>query len=123
MTPTKALEATFGRILIHEQIGDTEFIVLQLAYHVALLVNPTEDAGYDDRYCIHSVEVAAKAIEHFRERGEIWFWQKHHNKRQRVVGEYLYHDNALCIPEYAVRQVPWDADLIRKIGVDACQTH
>ncbi len=102
MSTSCELENVFGRILLHEQVGETEFIVIQLAYHVELLVNPTLNAGYDDRYCIHSVEVAAKAIEKFRECGEIRFWQKHHNKRLRVSGSYLFHDNVLCIPENAI---------------------
>lgn len=113
------LEDVFGTPLLHTQVGDTELIVIQLAYHVALLVNPTADGGYDDRYCIHSVEVAAKSIEHFSRSGEIWFWQKHHNKRLRVVGCHLYHDNVLCVPENAIRQVPWDATQIRCFGIGA----
>lgn len=114
------LEDVFGPLLLHKLTGDTELIVIQLAYHVALLVNPTMDGGYDDRYCIHSVEIAEKAIEHFERSGEIWFWQKHHNERLRVVGHHLYHDNVLCVPENAIRQVPWDADQLRLIGVSAC---
>lgn len=113
------LEDVFGTPLLHKQVGDTELIVIQLAYHVALLVNPTADGGYDERYCIHSVEVAGKAIEHFARSGEIWFWQKHHNKRLRVVGRYLYPDNVLCVPENAIRQMPWDADQISRLGVRA----
>lgn len=114
------LEEVFGRIMLQAQVGETEFIVVPLAYHVALLVNPTKDAGYDDRYCIHSLPVAARAIEKFRECGEVWFWQKHHNKSLRVSGSFVYHDGDLCIPENAIRRVKWDTDQIKKIGVEAC---
>lgn len=122
--PTHDLESAFGPILLREQVGDTDFIVVALLYHVALYVNPTKDAGYDDRYCIHSLPVAARAIQKFRECGEVWYWQKHHNKRLRVSGCYVYRDNELCIPENALKCVEWDADLIRELGVDACsQNH
>ncbi len=114
------LEDAFGHIMLHAQVGEIEFIVVPLAYHVALLVNPTKDAGYDDRYCIHSLPVAACAIEKFRECGEIWFWQKHHNKNLRVSGTFVYRDGELCIPEHAIRSVNWDTDQIKKIGVEAC---
>ncbi len=110
--PTEDLTYAFGRILLRAQAGDTDMIVVGLAYHVALYVNPTKDAGYDDRYCIHSVDVAARAIEHFKTSGEMCFWQKHHNKRLRSSGGFIYHDNDLCIPSNALRAVNWNAELI-----------
>lgn len=108
------LERAFGDLLVDVTVNDTRLIVKQLAYHVALYVNPTGDYGYDDRYCICSKEVALLAIEKFKETGEIWYWQKHHNKNLRCVGNYIYSDNGLCQPEFSLRQVPWNAEDLRK---------
>lgn len=104
----------FGDLLVDVTINDTRLIVKQLAYHVALYVNPTPDYGYDDRYCICSKEVALLAIEKFKETGEIWYWQKHHNKNLRCVGNYIYSADGLCEPEFALRQVSWNAEDLRK---------
>jgi hypothetical protein len=110
----------FGDVLHYDICNDTEFLVVRLCYHVALYVNPTMDGGFDDRYCIHSLPVALKAIEVYPLCGEIWYWQKHHNKRIRVVENLLYRDDDLCIPENAIGTVTWNADDIRKFGVFSC---
>lgn len=108
------LDHAFGDLLVDVVVNGTRLIIKQLAYHVALYVNPTKDYGYDDRYCICSKEVALLAIEKFRETNEVWYWQKHHNKNLRCVGNHIYGDNGLCEPEYALRQVPWNAEDLRK---------
>jgi len=108
------LSSAFGDLLFDETVGDTRLIVKRLAYHVALYVNPTRDYGYDERYCICSKEVALLAIEKFKEVGEIWYWQKHHNKNLRCVENYVYNDTGLCQPEFALYQVPWNAENLRK---------
>lgn len=110
-----SLRDVFGKVLLEKQVGETLLIVVQLAYHVALYVNPTADYGYDDRYCICSIAVAMMTIEHFEKTGEICFWQKHHNRRIRVVGEYLYKDGELCTPENALQKVSWNADQLREL--------
>jgi hypothetical protein len=108
------LTKAFGDLLFDVTVGDTRLIVKRLAYRVAIYVNPTRDYGYDDRYCICSKEVALLAIEKFKEVGEIWYWQKHHNKNLRCVGNYVYHDSGLCVPEFALREVSWNAEDLRK---------
>lgn len=107
------LSGIFGPILRDIEIDEDRLIVVQLAYHVALYVNPTADFGFDDRYCICSLAVADMAIEKYREIKEIWYWQKHHNKNLRSVKGYLYTAENLCLPEYALTSCQWNADQLR----------
>jgi hypothetical protein len=118
---TEILEPIFGQILLRKQVNDVDFIVIGLAYHVALFVNPTSDYGYDDRYCMHSLEVAEIAIDNFEFTNEVWFWQKHHNRGLRVSGDHLFKESDLCIIENSLKKVPWNIEIIRSLGAEGCK--
>lgn len=99
-------------------VGDTNFAIVALLFHVSLYVNPRSfpsgSVTYDDRYCMASPEVAMMAIDQFQVKGEIAFWQKHHNKNLISSGGHIYGPDTPREPKYAIGSCDWDADELRE---------
>lgn len=90
------------------------FTIRKLIAHAALYVDQTTGGDYEDRYCLSNVDLAKRAIEEYATTGEVRYWQKHHNQRLRVVGDLMFHDGELTIPENAIRCVDWNASELKK---------
>ena len=99
-------------------VGDSNFAIVALLFHVSLYVNPRNTPSgsvtYDDRYCMASPEVAMMAIDQFQAKGEIAYWQKHHNKHLISSGGYIYGPDTPREPKYAIKSCDWDADDLRE---------
>ena len=90
------------------------FTIRKLIAHAALYVDHNTSGDYEDRYCLSNVDLAKRAIEEYATTGEVRYWQKHHNQRLRVVGDLMFHDGELTIPENALRCVDWNTAELKK---------
>lgn len=76
-------------------VNDTDFIVMPLAYHLALVLNPTR-TGYEQRYCYENLERITKALREFKEGAELRYWHKDHTKGLSVAcGNLLFKPGTL----------------------------
>lgn len=76
-------------------VNETDFIVLPLMYHFALLVSPTR-TGYDQRYCYANLDLIKAALREFREGSELRYWHKDHTKGLSVAcGNLLFKPGTL----------------------------
>lgn len=105
-------------ILAHGKLNNGDnWAIQKLIYHVALYINPESDGSniwHDERYCYINQATATAAVDHFDESGE-WLWfQKIHHLNQSVNGRYLYQSGILQLPEYAIRELPFDLEDVKK---------
>lgn len=109
----EAFRSIFGATKIL-RIEDTTFIIVELAFHDAIFVEPNINGGFEDRYCMMSMALAERAIEEYRHSGKIRYWQKHHNKGISIAcGSFAFAPGVLHIPENALFEVDWDIDALR----------
>ena len=75
-------------------------------FHYALLVNPNHHS-YDHRYCYKDLALMTKAMDEFKETGRLRYWHKDHTNNISVIGNQLYRQGVLQIPEYSIGEVDW----------------
>tara|TARA_B100000749_G_scaffold280700_1_gene278052 strand:- start:2878 stop:3270 length:393 start_codon:yes stop_codon:yes gene_type:complete len=93
---------------IGEVNGDIVMIYL-LMFHCAVLINPSPIAGYEQRYCYHSPEIALKAIAEYSEAGGWRYWKKDHTANISVaLGNMLFKSGDLQEPDRSIGEVDWD---------------
>ena len=88
-------------------IGDDIYMSHKLMFHYALLVNPNAH-GYEQRYCYKNLALMEKAMSEFKETGKLRYWHKDHSSNVSVVGNKLYKEGVLQIPEYSFGEVDWE---------------
>ena len=107
----ETFEATYGRVLNTGEIA----IIVPLAFHVGMYIDPSFSSDYKDRYCYLNNELAVKALLEYEVTGKMKYWHKHHNKSISIVGSNAYKSGDLEIPSNVIYQVDWNINELEKM--------
>jgi hypothetical protein len=93
---------------------DNEFIIVPLAFHVSLLMNPHASGGQEQRWCYHNVELAKKAFEHYRETEKMCFWKKWHTADISIAcGNLAFNAGVIQVAGQESHAVDWNVDELK----------
>lgn len=109
----KILELYNAEDIFVSESGDI-LIIVRLAFHVAVYLNPDEFYNSEDRYCYLNSELAKKAITEYFSDGVLRYWQKHHNKSISINGNLAYRSGEYQIPSNSLYSVEWNIDELSK---------
>ena len=107
--------ATEYDALWYGSVADQDFIIMPLAFHVALIQNPQPVGGYEERYCFHNKEIALIALEEFKNSGKIKYWKKWHSKDISIAcGNLAFKQGVLHTKGQEAYSVDWNVDDLSK---------
>lgn len=91
-------------------VRGTDFIVMPLLYHYALLVEPNL-TGYEQRYCYANLSLISKALREYDDDGVLKYWHKDHTKGLSVsCGNLLFEPGVLHQKGLEVGEVSWSVE-------------
>jgi hypothetical protein len=98
-----------------QSIDDNDFVIIELAFHVSLLLNPQAAYGYEERYCFYNKELAILSVEEYKKTGEISYWHKWHNKGISIECKSLMFEQGILQKKgNECGKVNWDIDQLKE---------
>lgn len=98
-----------------KHVKDNDFVIVELAFHVGLLLNPQASSGYEERYCFYNSHLAMKAVDEYIDTGEIKYWHKWHNKGISIeCGNLMFENGVLQEKGNECGDVNWNIDQLKE---------
>jgi len=94
-----------------DSTGDEDFMIVPLAFHVSLLLNPHQSGGNEQRWCYHNADSAKRAFDHYKETGKMRFWKKDHTADISIAcGNLAFNAGVRQVAGQELYEVDWNVD-------------